>query len=213
MLVSVEGNNYLSVPILDFGSGGDAEAEAAGQRMPWLSGMFNFGDNSPLSKFIMGLDQALKDYRGLQELPAANEVGTLRDPWNEDLFQPRSTGPSRPSVPPLRSGDVPDQAQPAGETAETVDGDASPTGHLEQAGVGTDRAKSMLDLGRRHAEGASAPLSLAGLLIVLRHAPSMSGRTVWSARRKRRRGVPAPSGALFDPCGALAAFTWRGRVR
>jgi hypothetical protein len=206
VLVSVEGNNYLSVPILDFGSGGDAEAEAAGQRMPWLSGMFNFGDNSPLSKFIMGLDQALKDYRGLQELPAANEVGTLRDPWNEDLFQPRATGPSRPSVPPLRSGDVPDQAQPAGKTAEGVDGNATATGDAEQAGVGTGRATRMLDPGRRHAEGASAPLSLAGLLIVLRHAPSMSGRTVWTARRKRRHWLPAPAGALPDPSGAGAAF-------
>jgi hypothetical protein len=207
VLVSVEGNNYLSVPILDFGSGGDAETEAAGQRMPWLSGMFNFGDNSPLSKFIMGLDQALKDYRGLEELPAANEVGTLRDPWNEDLFQPHSTGNSRPNLPPLRSGAALDQAEPAGKTAEGADGNATATGDAEQASVGTGRATSMLDPGRATAESGSAPLYMAGLLLVSRLAPSMSGRTVWTARRKRWRWLPAPAGALPDPLGARAAFT------
>ena len=70
MLVSVEGNTYLSVPILDFGSDQGDEQSASARRMPWLSTLFPFGDTSSLTRFVIGLDEALRDYRGTEELPA-----------------------------------------------------------------------------------------------------------------------------------------------
>ncbi len=60
VLVAVEGNTYLSVPILDFGSSVDDEAGAGRARMPGLSGMYPFGDTSPLTRFVIGLDEALR---------------------------------------------------------------------------------------------------------------------------------------------------------
>ncbi len=39
--------------------------------MPWLSALHPFGDTSPLTRFVIGLDEALRDYRGSEETPAA----------------------------------------------------------------------------------------------------------------------------------------------
>ncbi len=58
LLVSVEGNTYLSVPILDFGAENDEVGESA-QRDPGLSAQHAFGDTSPLTRFVSGLDEAL----------------------------------------------------------------------------------------------------------------------------------------------------------
>ena len=54
VLVPVEGNTYLSVPILDLGSGNDDEGGAGERRMPWLSGKYKFGDTSALTRFVIG---------------------------------------------------------------------------------------------------------------------------------------------------------------
>ena len=35
--------------------------------MPWLSTLHPFGDTSPLTRFVIGLDEALRDYRGSDE--------------------------------------------------------------------------------------------------------------------------------------------------
>jgi hypothetical protein len=98
VLVSVEGNTYMSVPILDFGSLVEAEANRGEERMPWLSTLHPFGDTSPLTRFVIGLDEALRNYRGSDEAPLPRNFGRSNDPWNEDLFyrhlpvQPRVLG-------------------------------------------------------------------------------------------------------------------------
>ncbi len=85
LLVSVEGNTYLSVPILGFGAEND-EVDNAEERMPWLSAEHPFGDTSPVTRFVMGLDEALRNYRGSEEALPSRNFGSSRDPWNEDLF-------------------------------------------------------------------------------------------------------------------------------
>ena len=78
ILVSVEGNTYLSVPILDFGSENGEEAGDGEGRMPWLSALHPFGDTSPLTRFVIGLDEALRDYRGSEESHPAAEPRSIR---------------------------------------------------------------------------------------------------------------------------------------
>jgi hypothetical protein len=69
--------------------------------MPWLSAERSFGDTSPLTRFVMGLDEALRDYRDSEESPLPCNLGLSHDPWNEDLFyrhlpaQPRVPGPEK----------------------------------------------------------------------------------------------------------------------
>jgi FG-GAP-like repeat/Bacterial pre-peptidase C-terminal domain len=86
VLVPVEGNTYLSVPILDLGSGNNDDNAAGERRMPELSSKFNFGDTSAVTRFVIGLDEALRGYRGVDESPGFSSSGPLRDPWHEDLF-------------------------------------------------------------------------------------------------------------------------------
>jgi hypothetical protein len=85
VLVPVQGNNYATVALLDFGSVQDDEP--VGRRMPWLSLRFPLGDTSPLTRFIIGLEEALQQYLGRKGmgLPGGGDVPTS-DPWNEDLF-------------------------------------------------------------------------------------------------------------------------------
>jgi hypothetical protein len=77
MLVSVEGNTYLSVPILGFGAENDDGGNRE-KRMPWLSAEHAFGDTSPVTRFVMGHEASLPQ-----------SLGSSRDPWNEDLFHRR----------------------------------------------------------------------------------------------------------------------------
>ncbi len=86
VLVSVEGNTYLSVPILGFGSENGEEVDNGEGRMPWLSTLHPFGDTSPLTRFVIGLDEALRDYRGSEEASLLRNPGPFNDPWSEDLF-------------------------------------------------------------------------------------------------------------------------------
>jgi hypothetical protein len=86
VLVSVEGNTYLSVPILGLGSGNEEEGDMGGRRMPRLSTLLPFGDTSPLTRFVIGLDEALRNYRGTEEAPLFRSPGPSHDPWDEDLF-------------------------------------------------------------------------------------------------------------------------------
>jgi len=86
VLVSVEGNTYLSVPILGFGSENGEEAVNGEGRMPWLSTRHPLGDTSPLTRFVIGLDEALRDYRGSEEAPLLRNPRASSDPWSEDLF-------------------------------------------------------------------------------------------------------------------------------
>jgi hypothetical protein len=85
ILVRVEGSSYISVPILGFGSE-DEDADNGEGRMPWLSTLHPFGDTSPLTRFVTGLDEVLRAYRGSEDAPALRSPGPSNDPWNEDLF-------------------------------------------------------------------------------------------------------------------------------
>jgi hypothetical protein len=95
VLVPVQGNNYATVALLEFGSVHDDEP--VGQRMPWLSTRLPLGDTSPLTRFIIGHEEALQQYRGTNGigLPEGGAI-PANDPWNEDLFHLRQ--PSRPPV-------------------------------------------------------------------------------------------------------------------
>jgi hypothetical protein len=104
LLVAVEGNAYLSVPIFDIGLGTGEEAGAGEGRIPGLSRMYPFGDTSPLTRFVIGLDEALRGYRGDDNALDSKDGSSLHDPWNEDLFhhhapvsspsnQPENDGP------------------------------------------------------------------------------------------------------------------------
>jgi hypothetical protein len=86
VLVSIEGNTYLSVPVLGIGSENAEEAGAGEGRMPWLSTMLPFGDTSPLTRFVIGLDEALRDYPGSKDALPLRDAGLSHDPWDEDLF-------------------------------------------------------------------------------------------------------------------------------
>src|SRR5262249_11357217 len=113
LLVSVEGNTYLSVPILDFGSGqGKDSGESAG-RMPQLQGLHSFGDTSPLTRFVIGLDEALRLYRSSDEDALRGSAGRSRDAWNEDLFY--RPLPVEPPI--LRQ----EKQAPSGGTSETME--------------------------------------------------------------------------------------------
>jgi hypothetical protein len=101
VLVSVEGNRYLSVPVLDFGSSRDDEGES---RMPWLATAHDVGETTPLTRFIMGIDEALRAYQGASDLTPSTRSGPGRDPWHEDLFFRPATTP-RPVVVPGASGE------------------------------------------------------------------------------------------------------------
>ena len=88
VLVPVEGNTYMNVPILEFGSENEAGAGSDEERMPWLSTRHPIGDTSPLMRFVIGLDAALKDYPGTNGDPLLLRSGAFPDPWSEDLFFP-----------------------------------------------------------------------------------------------------------------------------
>ena len=97
ILVAIQGNAYSNVPVLEFGTGYGEETIAGAGRMPGLSAMYPIGDTSPLWRLITGIDEALGNYRRSVEstLPAA--FAPSHDPWNEDLFWPRSAGSRVPA--------------------------------------------------------------------------------------------------------------------
>ena len=99
ILVPVGSNPYLSVPVLAFGSEHDDEAAAATTRMPGLATQYPIGDTSPQSRFVVGIDEALEEYRGSREVTLPGTPDPLHDLWNEDLFSPRPPGQSRALVP------------------------------------------------------------------------------------------------------------------
>ncbi len=110
VLVPVEGNTYLSVPVLDFGFGTEGDDGNGQHRMPALSGKYNFGDTSAVTRFVIGLDEALRGYRGANDLTPSIGAGSLEQLWNEDLFHHHL------SVPPPaaeHADDDPQAAQPA----------------------------------------------------------------------------------------------------
>lgn len=96
-LVAVAGNTYSTVAVLDFGGQRDDDAGDGRGRMPWLSTRYPVGDRSPLAQFVIGIKEAINEYRGdTTETPASRDESAPRnDPWNVNMFQrTRSTRPS-----------------------------------------------------------------------------------------------------------------------
>ena len=110
VLVAVEGNTYLSVPILDFGAESSPGEGDGDLRMPSLSSRHTFGDTSPLTRFVIGLDEALRDYDGAHDGTAAKDMPRSRDLWSEDLFQ------NHLSVPPPAASRPEDASKAAAPT-------------------------------------------------------------------------------------------------
>jgi hypothetical protein len=54
--------------------------------MPWLSSRIPLGDTSPLTRFIIGHEEALQQYLALEEMGLPGRGDPSSDPWNEDLF-------------------------------------------------------------------------------------------------------------------------------
>jgi hypothetical protein len=110
VLVAVQGNNYSTVALLDFGSSTDDEAGQGGGRMPWLSTSHALGDTSPLTRFVIGHEEALQQYRDGEEARRVEDsAAPTDDPWNADLFQGM-----QPFQPPLPAWD---ENEPMGRTA------------------------------------------------------------------------------------------------
>lgn len=99
ILVAMEGNSYLNVPVLEFGFGYGEEASTGMGRMPELSAKYPIGDTSPLWRLIVGIDEALGDYRRSGESTLSGAFAPSHDPWSEDLFWPRLSGGSRVRAP------------------------------------------------------------------------------------------------------------------
>ncbi len=155
VLVSVEGNTYLSVPILGLGSPEDDEGGVGERRIPELSGKFNFGDTSPLTRFVIGLDEALQGYRGTDATPGVAGPGSLNDPWNEDLFHHRL-----PALPP------PPDAQRNGPSAILIE--PQPEARGVSARSGDERKDYPTGLAfRAEAPSGAGFLALGGMIIAM----------------------------------------------
>ena len=87
-LVAVEGNSYSTVAVLDFGTQQDDESGDGRGRMPWLSNRYPIGDQSPLKRFVIGLDEAIEKYRRNTDEShhSEDDPAPQKDVWTEDLF-------------------------------------------------------------------------------------------------------------------------------
>jgi hypothetical protein len=193
VLVPVEGNTYQSVPILEFGSGADDEEGGADARMPWLSGKYNFGDPSALTRFVTGLDEALKDYRGLDDARPSRGADGVRDPWSEDLFIPHLPVGPRGTGPRLDEREAPGPDPRA---------DTRGVGVLfRERGLDAGRVAPPIPRSRRFARVASIAglVCAARTLLVTRAAvPGQAryptGPVAAGAKRSRQRRVESTSG-------------------
>jgi hypothetical protein len=182
MLVSVEGNTYLSVPILDFGSERDQEIGSGEARMPGLSAMYPLGNTSTLTRFVIGIDEALRNYQGAEEARRLN-VERSSDPWNEDLFYRRL--PVKPPVVRQESGDTTKNGSPAAMTADphrgSVGGDGDPSARLA-----ADRPRDVVVRSSSATTRILAAIKvLAGIFLTALLAPPDLDRS----REKRNRAV------------------------
>jgi hypothetical protein len=172
VLVPVEGNTYLSVPIFDIGLATGEEAGAGEGRVPGLSGMYPFGDTSPLTRFVIGLDEALRGYRGGEDAPFSRIGASLHDPWNEDLFHHHAPAPP----PNLRQdNDAPKAGQP----------DLLPATPSDPVGFDDERAA------RRRANSTESGASIGAAFMSL--AGRLAATRLYSAQARRTPRVLNPS--------------------
>jgi hypothetical protein len=192
VLVPVEGNTYLSVPILEFAAAGDEQEGGGEARMPWLSSMYKFGDTSALTRFVTGLDEALEGYRGFDgDASGPRDNSAVHDPWREDLFFHHL--PVRPQGSGARLDDW-EASQPA-PRADT----RGVRVLFRDGGQGTGPLEPPIPQSRRFARA----VSMAGLLLAARAWPATrafetrqtrypSGPVLAGAKCRRRR----PAGLL-----------------
>jgi len=193
ILVSVEGNTYLSVPILDFGSEYGQESGNGEGRMPWLSTLHPLGDTSPLTRFVIGLDEALRDYRGSEDAPLPRNAGRSHDPWNEDLFyphlpvEPRALGQEKEK--PVDGGSpgamMPDPRQNPLEHARATDARLADE-RCDEPGVLSESPAARIVAGFK---------ALAGLLVAMMLTPAMCG---YVARETEEPDALVPTKATRD---------------
>jgi len=193
VLVSVDGNTYMNVPVLGFGSENGAEADQGDRRMPWLSTRLPFGDPSPLTRFVIGLDEALREYRGAEEAPLLRSRGPAQDPWNEDLFY-RHLPVQRPVLGRDKDDPIPGGSPEA--TRPDPHQHPLPDDRGAQARPGDPRID---EPGVRPASSAAGIVAgfkaLAGLLTALLLTPALSG---FGSRETEERDDRFPAKARRD---------------
>ncbi len=129
ILVAVQGNSYVSVPVLDFGAEYGDDAGDAGGRMPALADKYPIGEKSSLMRLILGIEEALREYPGAGESNLSRDALPQYDPWKEDLFAPRPPASLR--------GPAPDPGDPgkAGQPRAMRDEPDRAPGLLDRVGV------------------------------------------------------------------------------
>jgi hypothetical protein len=148
--------------------------------MPWLSGKYNFGDRSALTRFVTGLDEALEDYRGLDDPSLSRGTGAVHDPWSEDLFVPHlPVGPQGTGA-----REVEPEALGPGPRADTP----GVRVRFRAGGLEGDPVQPAIPRSRRFAR----VVSVAGLLVAAQAWPV------------RRGFVPRPTDSSRDPMAARA---------
>ncbi len=90
-LVAVDGDSYSTVAVLDFGTQQGDESAEGQKRDPSHSRRHSFGDDSPLAKFVIGLEEAVENFRRQQASDELEDSAAESDSaaWDVDLFQPQ----------------------------------------------------------------------------------------------------------------------------
>ncbi|MBI5757533.1 MAG: VCBS repeat-containing protein [Planctomycetales bacterium] len=137
-LVAVEGNSYSTVAVLDFGSQQDDDSGDGRGRKPELSTRFPFGSTSPLTRFVIGIEEAILEFADDVLFPEDGEV-PLNDPWNEEIFQRRP--PVRPPArAPKEKQEPPTQAPKTEAPPEGADPFKAKQSRLKQGSSPAEQA-------------------------------------------------------------------------
>ena len=174
VLVPIQGNTYSTVAMLEFGAQGDAEF-GRGARRPELSMRYAVGDTSELGQFVIGLEEAVKQYRQAEEtriLQIINSKDDGNDPWLEDLFHRQ--GPSQPPI--LDKGKEKKSAEAAPTiTQRTLKETAGPRKVVSSI-YDRDRyfAESEVGFSTAGSSALETIQAVAGLLAGMMLAPAMS---------------------------------------
>jgi hypothetical protein len=184
VLVSVEGNTYVSVPILGFGSESKEQLDEREGRMPWLSALHPIGDTSALTRFVIGLDEALRSYRSSEDPPLKGKSVLSHDPWEEDLFQPHL------QVKPRVNGQRKDPT--TGGSPEALLPDPHPPARRDDRGAQTRAGECCVDEPDGLAASPAARIlagfkAVAALIGAASPVPAKSG--YGSRRRKKHHDV------------------------
>ena len=177
VLVPIQGNTYSTVAMLDFGAQGDVEF-GRGSRRPELSMRYAVGDISGLGQFVMGLEEAVKQFRQseaarVQQINNSKETG--EDPWLEDLFHRQA--PIRTPI--LDQGK--DRRPAEGAPPITLPMLEEITGRTKNSSILDDRdsyfVDSIIDFSASPKPMLKEIQAIAGLLAGFMLAPAMMSRS------------------------------------